>query len=170
VLLAPGESARFEASGSKLELLHMVTPDPPAALKARCRAGPDNSSIAGRRLALSVTPAEAVCAASAPCPPLDFSMAAGSRQPMPFKRARCTVIRPRSPPEHAAPASRLKPCLHFARLGSRCRYAGRVDLAASGETVDVLLHLPHTRALTAPHIFAPHRLAPSRADISLRSK
>jgi hypothetical protein len=27
VLLAPGESARFEASGSKLELLHMVTPN-----------------------------------------------------------------------------------------------------------------------------------------------
>jgi mannose-6-phosphate isomerase-like protein (cupin superfamily) len=33
VLLAPGESARFEASGSKLELLHMVTPKPPAAVE-----------------------------------------------------------------------------------------------------------------------------------------
>ena len=34
VLLVPGESARFEASGSKLELLHMVTPKPPAAVEA----------------------------------------------------------------------------------------------------------------------------------------
>ena len=34
MLLVPGESARFEASGSKLELLHMVTPKPPAAVEA----------------------------------------------------------------------------------------------------------------------------------------
>src|SRR5262245_37490871 len=33
VLLAPGESAQFEASGSKLELLHLVTPKPPAAVE-----------------------------------------------------------------------------------------------------------------------------------------
>ena len=30
VLLAPGESARFDAAGTDLELLHMVTPKPPA--------------------------------------------------------------------------------------------------------------------------------------------
>ena len=40
VLLAPGESARFEASGSKLELLHMVTPKPPAAVEAGLPGGP----------------------------------------------------------------------------------------------------------------------------------
>ena len=40
VLLAPGESVRFEASGSKLELLHMVTPKPPAAVEAGLPGGP----------------------------------------------------------------------------------------------------------------------------------
>ena len=40
VLLVPGESARFEASGSKLELLHMVTPKPPAAVEAGLPGGP----------------------------------------------------------------------------------------------------------------------------------
>jgi mannose-6-phosphate isomerase-like protein (cupin superfamily) len=40
VLLAPGESARFEASGSKLELLHMVTPKAPAAVEAGLPGGP----------------------------------------------------------------------------------------------------------------------------------
>ena len=40
VLLALGESARFEASGSNLELLHMVTPKPPAAVEAGLSGGP----------------------------------------------------------------------------------------------------------------------------------
>jgi mannose-6-phosphate isomerase-like protein (cupin superfamily) len=40
VLLAPGESARFEASGAKLELLHMVTPKPPAAVEGGLPGGP----------------------------------------------------------------------------------------------------------------------------------
>jgi quercetin dioxygenase-like cupin family protein len=40
VLLVPGESARFEASGSKVELLHMVTPKPPAAVEAGLPGGP----------------------------------------------------------------------------------------------------------------------------------
>ena len=40
VLLAPGKSARFEARGSKLELLHMVTPKPPAAVEGRLPGGP----------------------------------------------------------------------------------------------------------------------------------
>jgi len=40
VLLAPGESARFEASGSDLELLHMVTPKPPAAIEQGLSGGP----------------------------------------------------------------------------------------------------------------------------------
>jgi quercetin dioxygenase-like cupin family protein len=40
VLLAPGERARFEASGSKLELLHMVTPKPPAAVEEGLPGGP----------------------------------------------------------------------------------------------------------------------------------
>jgi hypothetical protein len=42
-LLVPGETASFEASGSDLELLHMVTPQ---ASKTDCRAGPDISSTA----------------------------------------------------------------------------------------------------------------------------
>lgn len=40
VLLAPGESAGFEASGSDLELLHMVTPKPPAAVEEGLSGGP----------------------------------------------------------------------------------------------------------------------------------
>jgi quercetin dioxygenase-like cupin family protein len=40
VLLVPGESARFEAKGSDLELLHMVTPKPPAAVEAGLPGGP----------------------------------------------------------------------------------------------------------------------------------
>jgi mannose-6-phosphate isomerase-like protein (cupin superfamily) len=40
VLLAPGESARFEAAGADLELLHMVTPAPPAAVEAGLPGGP----------------------------------------------------------------------------------------------------------------------------------
>jgi mannose-6-phosphate isomerase-like protein (cupin superfamily) len=40
VLLAPGESARVEASGSDLQLLHMVTPKPPAAVEAGLPGGP----------------------------------------------------------------------------------------------------------------------------------
>src|SRR2546425_8899326 len=34
VLLGPSESARFEAPGSNLELLHMIVPKPPAAVEA----------------------------------------------------------------------------------------------------------------------------------------
>lgn len=40
VLLVPGESARFEATGSDLELLHMVTPKPPAAVEGDLPGGP----------------------------------------------------------------------------------------------------------------------------------
>ncbi len=40
VLLVPGESARFEALGSDLELLHMVTPKPPAAVEEGLPGGP----------------------------------------------------------------------------------------------------------------------------------
>jgi mannose-6-phosphate isomerase-like protein (cupin superfamily) len=40
VLLAPGESAEFEATGSDLELLHMVTPRPPAAVEDGLPGGP----------------------------------------------------------------------------------------------------------------------------------
>tara|TARA_B100000315_G_scaffold257085_1_gene304747 strand:- start:6988 stop:7848 length:861 start_codon:yes stop_codon:yes gene_type:complete len=40
VLLAPGESAAFEAAGSDLELLHMVTPKPPAAIEEGMPGGP----------------------------------------------------------------------------------------------------------------------------------
>ena len=40
VLLAPGESAGFEATGSDLELLHMVTPRPPAAVEDGLPGGP----------------------------------------------------------------------------------------------------------------------------------
>jgi len=40
VLLAPGESARIEASGSDLQMLHMVTPKPPAAVEAGLPGGP----------------------------------------------------------------------------------------------------------------------------------
>lgn len=40
VLLAPGETARLEASGSDMELLHMVTPRPPAAVEGELSGGP----------------------------------------------------------------------------------------------------------------------------------
>ena len=40
VLLEPGESARFETSGSALELLHMVVPKPPSAVDAGLPGGP----------------------------------------------------------------------------------------------------------------------------------
>jgi mannose-6-phosphate isomerase-like protein (cupin superfamily) len=40
VLLQPGEAARFEASGSPMELLHMVVPKPPAAVEAGLPGGP----------------------------------------------------------------------------------------------------------------------------------
>jgi mannose-6-phosphate isomerase-like protein (cupin superfamily) len=40
VLLAPGEAARFEASGAAIELLHMVTPKPPVAVEAGLPGGP----------------------------------------------------------------------------------------------------------------------------------
>ncbi len=40
VLLAPGESAQVKASGSKIELLHMVTPKAPAAVEAGLPGGP----------------------------------------------------------------------------------------------------------------------------------
>jgi quercetin dioxygenase-like cupin family protein len=40
VLLAPGESARFEAAGGDLDLLHMVVPKPPAAVEDGLPGGP----------------------------------------------------------------------------------------------------------------------------------
>ena len=40
MLLAPGESAKFDAKGADLELLHMVTPKPPAAVEAGLPGGP----------------------------------------------------------------------------------------------------------------------------------
>ncbi|MAF49921.1 MAG: cupin domain-containing protein [Rhodospirillales bacterium] len=40
VLLVPGEKAGFEASGSDLELLHMVTPKPPAGVEEGLPGGP----------------------------------------------------------------------------------------------------------------------------------
>jgi mannose-6-phosphate isomerase-like protein (cupin superfamily) len=40
VLLAPGESAKFAAAGSDLELLHMVTPKPPAGVEDGLPGGP----------------------------------------------------------------------------------------------------------------------------------
>ena len=40
VLLQPGESARFEAAGSNLELLHMITPKPPAGVEEGLLGGP----------------------------------------------------------------------------------------------------------------------------------
>ena len=40
VLLVPGESAQFQASGSDMELLHMVTPAPPAAIEEELLGGP----------------------------------------------------------------------------------------------------------------------------------
>jgi len=40
VLIAPSESAQFEASSSNLELLHMITPKPPAGVEAGLPGGP----------------------------------------------------------------------------------------------------------------------------------
>ena len=40
VLLIPGDSARFEAAGSNIELLHMVVPKPPAAVEDGLPGGP----------------------------------------------------------------------------------------------------------------------------------
>jgi mannose-6-phosphate isomerase-like protein (cupin superfamily) len=40
VLLAPGESARVAAKGSDIELLHMITPKPPAAVENGLPGGP----------------------------------------------------------------------------------------------------------------------------------
>ena len=40
VLLSPSQTARFEAAGSDLELLHMVVPKPPAAVEAGLPGGP----------------------------------------------------------------------------------------------------------------------------------
>lgn len=40
VLLVPGESARFDAEGADLELLHTVTPKPPAAVEGELAGGP----------------------------------------------------------------------------------------------------------------------------------
>jgi quercetin dioxygenase-like cupin family protein len=40
VLVVPGESAKFDASGSDLDLLHMITPKPPAAVEAGLPGGP----------------------------------------------------------------------------------------------------------------------------------
>lgn len=40
VLLAPHEPARFEASGTSVELLHMVVPQPPAAVEDGLPGGP----------------------------------------------------------------------------------------------------------------------------------
>jgi len=92
VLLVPGESARFEASASKLELLHMIAPKPPAAVEEGLPAGRGISSIA-RRSVRSATPAAVACVASAPSPASSFSMARGSRRPTQFKRARCAITK-----------------------------------------------------------------------------
>jgi mannose-6-phosphate isomerase-like protein (cupin superfamily) len=40
VLLVPGETARFDAAGADLELLHTVTPKPPAAVEGELPGGP----------------------------------------------------------------------------------------------------------------------------------
>jgi mannose-6-phosphate isomerase-like protein (cupin superfamily) len=40
VLLIPGDSARFEASGSDIDILHMVVPKPPAAVEDGLAGGP----------------------------------------------------------------------------------------------------------------------------------
>ena len=40
VLLVPGESARFEVSGSSVDLLHMVVPKPPSAVEEGLPGGP----------------------------------------------------------------------------------------------------------------------------------
>ena len=53
VLLVPGESAQFEASGSDLELLHMVTPKPPAVVEEGLPGGPGYFFNRGTLRALS---------------------------------------------------------------------------------------------------------------------
>ena len=53
VLLVPGETARFEASGADLELLHMVTPKPPAAVEEGLTGGPGYFFNRGTLRALS---------------------------------------------------------------------------------------------------------------------
>jgi len=53
VLLVPSESALFEASGSDLELLHMVTPKPPAAVEEGLPGGPGYFFNRGTLRALS---------------------------------------------------------------------------------------------------------------------
>ena len=40
MLIVPGESAKFDAKNSDLELLHMITPKPPAAVEAGLPGGP----------------------------------------------------------------------------------------------------------------------------------
>ena len=40
VLLVPGESARFDAAGADMDLLHMVVPKPPAAVEDGLPGGP----------------------------------------------------------------------------------------------------------------------------------
>ena len=40
VLLVPGEAAQFDAAGADLELLHTVTPKPPAAVEGELPGGP----------------------------------------------------------------------------------------------------------------------------------
>jgi quercetin dioxygenase-like cupin family protein len=40
VLIVPGESAKFDAKSSDLELLHMITPKPPAGVEAGLPGGP----------------------------------------------------------------------------------------------------------------------------------
>ena len=40
VLVTPGESVKFDASGTDLELLHMITPKPPAAVEDGLPGGP----------------------------------------------------------------------------------------------------------------------------------
>ena len=40
VLLVPGDVARFDAAGADLELLHTVTPKPPAAVEGELPGGP----------------------------------------------------------------------------------------------------------------------------------
>ena len=75
VLLTPGEAARVGASGSDLELLHMVVPKPPAAVEEGLPGGPGYfftratlralTDASGGRTGLLVEPREvdATCAA-----------------------------------------------------------------------------------------------------------
>ena len=53
VLLAPGESASFAASGADIELLHMITPKPPAAVEGDLPGGPGYFFNRGTLRALS---------------------------------------------------------------------------------------------------------------------